>query len=501
MNAEGDAAAVSSAPPVLRRPIVLGCALFALLTAVYPFARAAFRVEVDYNEGWNIYNTARFAHGIQLYPVAYGWQTVNYPMLSFAIMAFLHRFTHDYLFTARVVSLLSLVACSVLAGAVVHHLCRSRPAAILTGFLTLGIFCTNADAYVGMDDPQLLAQLFFLLGFYLYIRQRDHLGAVIASAAIFVFAGNIKHNPLDFPLAVLIDLILLSWRRALAFSAAGLALAAASIPLNIYLGGPFFLTEMLAPRSYSVEKIFDIITNVLGPLLIPSLLGLLVAFLLLRDPRRRPAGLLFFTSLLVGSAFGGGIGVSVNTFFSCMIALAMVLGLAFADLEQGRWAWTSKRLFGTPVRVLAAPVLFLWLIIPAAVAGIANPVASLAETVQAQHRFDVEVGFLRQHPGPQICESLLRCYFAGQPYLYDPFNATRLIRFHKLDPHLVLDGLDHGTYSAVEMDHPLDEVESERFPAVLFDSIRNHYQPALVDDDVAIYVPKTTSLQSPIPAK
>ena len=57
------------------------CFGFALLTAIVPFARAFYRVEVNYNEGWDVYNAAVVAAHGQLYPARSGWTSVNYPML------------------------------------------------------------------------------------------------------------------------------------------------------------------------------------------------------------------------------------------------------------------------------------------------------------------------------------------------------------------------------------------------------------------------------------
>ena len=139
--------------PVLTALAVVSCSVFAAIWAIYPFARSAFRLQIGYNEGWNVYSTQRLVNHLQLYPEAYGWQTVNYPMLSFALMAFLHRFTHEYLFTARFVSLLSLLACCGLCGTVVRQLSGSKRATLISAFSCLGVFCTDAYLYVGMDDP------------------------------------------------------------------------------------------------------------------------------------------------------------------------------------------------------------------------------------------------------------------------------------------------------------------------------------------------------------
>jgi len=207
---------------LLKKRIVWICACLALATAIVPFVRAFFRVEVDYNEGWNVYNASIVADYHLLYREKYAWTTVNYPMLSFFIQAQLHRLTHDYLFTARAVSVLSLTCCSVLVGAIVRSLSGSWQASTLAGFYCLALFCTDADIYVGMDDPQMFAQVFFLAGLLVYLWRRESLLAIACAALLFVVGGCIKHNPIDFPLAVLLELALISLRRALWFSGWGL---------------------------------------------------------------------------------------------------------------------------------------------------------------------------------------------------------------------------------------------------------------------------------------
>ena len=56
---------------------------FSLVTLVYPMARAFYRFEINYNEGWNVYSTQAAMQHLPLYYPKYGWTTVNYPFLSF----------------------------------------------------------------------------------------------------------------------------------------------------------------------------------------------------------------------------------------------------------------------------------------------------------------------------------------------------------------------------------------------------------------------------------
>ncbi len=465
------------------------CACFALATAIVPFARAWFRVEVDYNEGWNIYNTSIVANHQLLYPVKYGWTTVNYPMLSFVILAQLHRFTHEYLFTARALSLVGLIGCSVLVGAIVRCVAGSWRASALAGFYCLVLFCVDADVYVGMDDPQMFAQVFFLAGLLVYLWRRESLTAIAGAALLFVVGGFIKHNPIDFPLAVLLELVLISWRRALWFSGWGLAFVGVAVALNIHYGGPYFLSQLLAPRVYLAGKVFDQFVTVFGPLLLPFCVALYTAFVMRKDARRRITAILLATTLVVGGYFGGGQGVSINCLFSALLATAIVMGLFWAEVDAGRWEWARQ-----PRAAYVPLVLFGWLVIPLIITGNWNAVRSLRETAAAERRFDEDVALLHSRSGPALCESLLRCYFAGKPYGYDPFNATRLIRFGRLDGTAIVEDIRQQKYGAVQLDEPIeDEKDSERFNPSVLAAIQNNYVPALKHEDAVIYVPKTKS--------
>jgi hypothetical protein len=467
------------------------CGLFACFTALYPFCRAFYRVEISYNEGWNIYNAVTVAGHHLLYPVRYGWTTVNYPMLSFVLFAQLHRLTQEYLLTARVVSLLSLLGCGVLLGVAVLRLSRSRTASVLAGLFTVALFCTNADGYVGVDDPQMLSLCVFLAGFVLYLWRRESLPMLAAAAATFVLAGSIKHNPIDFPLAVLVDLLLISRRRAAWFAGCGFAFTVLSVALHLHFGGPYFFSQVLAPRGFSVLKAADLLVTVLGPVLVPFCVAGGMALALWKDCSRRVAAILFAVSLGVGSYFGGGQGVTINAQFSVLLAMCLLLGLLFADLETAAVRWRGVRLVD-----LVPKMLFAWLLIPMVVWGIWNPVERLRETAAAQRAFDEDVAFLEGRTGPVLCESLLRCYFAGKPYRYDPFNATRLIAFGKLDPREPIAAISARQDAAIELEEPLaGEYRNERFSSGMLDAIQDNYRPALIHPDSIILVPASRTMQ------
>jgi hypothetical protein len=460
--------------------------------AAYPFARACLRFEVGYNEGWNVYNASTVAHQFTagrglLYAARPGWMTINYPMLSFVVLAGLERVTHDLLFTGRALSLLGLLGSCVIVGGIVRRLGGSAHAAVLAGFYCLAVFCTDADAYVGQDDPQMFAQMFFLGGLLLYLWRRDSGSAIAGAAALFVVGGSIKHNPIDLPLTVLLDLVLIARWRAVWFAGCGLVLAAVSLALNGYFGGAYFVSQLLAPRSYSTDRALGHLLDVFGPLLLPFCVAVAMAFAVRRDRQRRIAAMLLVLSLVIGGYFSGGRGVAINMLFSAVVATAILLGLFWDEACATKWRWLGREF--APL-VLFGWLLIPWLLVPRIVTGDWNPAHRFREDVAAEGRFAGETAFLRARRGPALCESLLRCYFAGKPFVYDPFNATRLIELHRLDETPMLEDLRRGRYAAVQFNEPIErERQSERWDPAILAAIEANYVPAVVNADGEIYVP------------
>jgi hypothetical protein len=466
------------------------CAAIPLWTAALPFRRAFLLTEIDYNEGWNVYNTQKAAEHLPLYPAPYGWTTVNYPALSFHLVAALGKNNSDYLFAARFLSLAGLCLSGVFAGLIVGYTTRSRSAAWLSGLFLVAFFCANASGYVGMDDPQMLAQAFFMAGIYVYLRGNRAGWALEATALLFVLGGNIKHNLIEFPLAVLLDLLLSAPRKALRFAAGGAAMAAVSVVLTCRIDGPAYLACLLTPRGYSASAAIGNLFNLLlsSPLLTGA--ALVTAFLCWKNPSRRVLALLLFCALAVNTYFSGGNGVDVNAFFGSMLAMVLLCGVFWAEfckLPLSR----SKAL--SPLA--ACGLFFLWLAIPMIRFGNGRTDKALEESHEEARRFAAEVAYLHQQPGPALCESVLRCAIAGKPYLYDPFNATRFIEQGKLDPGVIVDQLKEHRYGAVQLYDSAEQKIADPGPQSTFAlpilrAIDLYYRPGLDNEDGVIYLPK-----------
>ncbi len=478
---------------VLGEWLVLGpIALFSLATAIGPLLRSFYRFEVNYNEGWNTYAALRVTEHLPLYGERYSWTTVNYPALSFHVVAYLSRLTHDPLLTGRMLSLISLAICCAFVALAIRKVTEGVTPALLGASFCLAIFCTQSPLSIGANDPQVLPYIFFVGGFLLYFSSSLSGSAstirLAAVALLFVIGGNIKHNPVDFPLAVFLDCWFACRRKAWQFLLFCTLLGGSSIFLNIVAGGPFFLSNLLSPRSLELAVSFPVATT------LPFVVALFWAIRTLKKPGNnayRPIALLFLASMFVGFAFGFGSGVAVNTFFSNFLATSIIMGILLdsawrrIDAPLGRFSGLWRR--GIPV-ILCSGLIFSFLL-----SGDFNFSRRLAEMRDKEAGFRKQVDFLRAQPGAAICESLLCCYEAGKPYVYDPFNATRLMRFGKLRSSELVARIDRREFGAIQLRVPVESVErpSERFPDEVLDAIGRDYMLSVKDADCAIYVPRT----------
>jgi hypothetical protein len=475
--------------------IVLGLiALFALLTLICPLAAVFFRYEVNYNEGWNAYNALAAAQHLPLYGAQYGWTTVNYPALSFFIIAQLSSLTHDYLLTGRLLSIISFAVCSVFVGIVIRRFTARVAPVIFGAAFFVAIFCSQSPRAIGADDPQIFPLAFFLGTFLLYLIKRDRLnfGWISLIVLLFVTAGNIKHNYADFPLAVFVDLCLLSRRKAIQFALVSIPLIGLSFWLNVAYGGPYFFTNVLGHRGFDPSGL-----DFPPAIILPFVLSLAWAIKLWRDKPRRLISIFFLVSAVVGFGFGMGVGVSVNTFFSNFVAMSIVLALLLDSLWHHAsdfflkyprsWRW------GVPLAVCSSLAISFFFF--SDTSDSPNMFRRLKEMPMKQRYYAAEVSFMKDHPGPAICQSMLRCFDAGKPYIYDPFNATRFMRTGKLNSGELVARIDAQQYSAIQLNQHVESTErpSDRFPDEVLDAIQRDYVIGVDDPGCAIYVPRQST--------
>ncbi len=445
--------------PVARSRAALRVALallvaLAALAAAWPAYRAAFDVEIDPNEGWNA-SFAEAAWGPRpLYPPAEGLIANNYPPLSFYVVGALGRLLGDPILAGRLLSFLG-VALLALAAARLLALLGAGPAArVLAAALLVGTLCRFEAGYVGMNDPQLLAQGVMALGFAGFLRAlvRDH--GYLGPSFVMLLAGFAKHNLVALPLTAGLWLALERRRRLLPWALTLGGAAAAGLLLCRLVYGPDFVTNLTLPRA-SRGPLAAL--EALGRLSHVALVGLCSAGVLLLRLRGRPEvrRVLVWCAVALASLAvqRTGVGVSSNAGFDALLALSVAAGLLWqllpeVTLPRG-WTPATARLLlvgGACLRLmLATNVLPLRVLFDPGWRSEAR--AREEACVRA-------VAELRALPGEVLASAYLT-FRAGKPFAVDPFSTRERIRAGRLPADVVEARLRAGTLTAYAPREPV----------------------------------------------
>ncbi len=397
---------------------IIGLAMLAAALVAFPLYRAFSYTEIDINEGWNGYFQLRAMAGQPLYAGPSPLVFNNYPPLSFYLVGALGTVIGDPVLAGRLVSLAALGVIATACGSVVRSAGGSRWDSGLASATCLLLFACFATDYLGMNDPQLLGQAFAAAALAAYLRGLLTPGKAALVALLMAASVLIKHNLILLPLLLTGDVILRGPARPrIVFIGVAATLAALSAASLWQLAGRAFFDQLLAPRSWDVERAFLFSSEILGRYQAPLAA---VAIGLYAARKHRPAGLVLAylaLALALGSWFAGGAGTDVNVYFDVMIALAIGAGLTAIELRRRS---ASARVLMALVLIVNAGVIFY---APLGLGRFGVDVAG--ELANREALFRADVSYLRGVQGKVICQSQLLCLHAGKPMIYDGFNANQ----------------------------------------------------------------------------
>src|ERR1044072_1094635 len=321
-------------------------ALLAALFLVWPVWRAFFPMEIWGNEGWNAYHAdAAMRSAAQLYPPTDGLIANNYPPLSYYVIGWLGGLFGDPLYVGRAVSILSTLCIGAAAASVVRQFGGSRISALLAGFWFVATLARFFEFYVGMNEPQLFGLAVMSTGFAWFWKRHADGRAVEPAVLVMVLAGFIKHNFITLPLVALLWLWLDSWRLGLRATIVGAAASALGLAICALMFAPYFIPDMLFPRTYHLARAFSTIGRL--QFILPAMV--LWAIWAWHERGSHPAR---FSALLIGIALPlcllqkSGAGVDENAQFELIFATAVGVGLAYDGLLRDplRAGWSPRTL-------------------------------------------------------------------------------------------------------------------------------------------------------------
>lgn len=399
--------------------------LFAALFFVWPLWRAFFPLEIEPNEGWNAYLADMAVGPGPLYPAPDELIGNSYPPVSFFLIGGMSQLLGDAVYVGRALSLLATLALSVAAAVIVHLFGAKRPAAIVSGAWFAATMARFYERYVGMNDPQLLAQMVMAGGLCWFIWRRNTKRAVEPAVLMMVLAGFIKHNIIAIPISSLIWLTIEDWSKGLRAILVGAAAAAAGLLLCVWLFGPNFVADLQQPRVY---HLMGALSSVRGAYY--WFVGLLVWAFWAWSERRSSASR--FTLLLIGISLlsyviqRSGEGIDYNSQFDLVFGIAVGLGFAFEHLprlfERKGWSPTFIRaliILVLLLRLIASPRLeFAYVLFSPEYRAVAASNSAVARAEAAR---------IASVSHPVGCDSLMICRMAGKAYVFDRFKVSQMI--------------------------------------------------------------------------
>jgi hypothetical protein len=423
--------------------------ILAAVSFAWPAYRLFLNIEIENNEGWNAYFADAALGKMPLYPSAAQLITNNYPPLSFYIVGLAGRILGDPVLAGRLLSLVATAAVATAIALIVRRLGGTKVAAIVSASFYIATMSRFFMSYVGMNEPQLLAEAIMAFGFlgFLIARSRDR--GYVGPVMIMALTGFVKHNVIAMPLTAFTWLGLNRRRQfgKCVFAAAVVIVTGTVICYFLY--GRAFFFNILSPRHYSVIRSLQSYQELQW-----VSIGLLAcacnAWASWHCPSVRLCSCFITIALASFLLQKTGDGVDVNAQFDLVIAVSIGLGLAYTRVPL----WPLARGL-SPARSQA--ILLLAILVRLLVSKQFQPVRVVsdpsfrAEIATRQRIMAEEVERVRRIPGDVLCP-LLVSYKAGKPFVVDTFNAEQRIAAGVLPKNAITERVTEGSLTIVEVD-------------------------------------------------
>lgn len=456
--------------------------LFTLIGAVIlllipPLLKLNHVVYLGYNEGWMTYHIQDAMHG-SLY--AHALTPTNYPPLYFYIVGFLSNVFGEPLFIGRYLSIIALGILGFEIFYIVRLYTKKLFYSVFSGIFFIGIIASVGAASVGLNDPQLFAMAIAISGLILYLKSKR----LFLTALILVISIFIKHNLIVLPLAISIDLFFSSKKLFVKWIFIFVSIGLFAMLLAQYLTGNHFLSSILSSREYSVAMLLQLLIPTLLKLCVVFALGIFFSYKSFRT-NTRLFGIYFFAGCALGVFFSGGSGTDINQFYDAFISVSILIGI-FIDKKNA--------VIGT-ILLLLLTVTIVGSVIVKAKDHVFALSVSHEEMITQQ-----DIQFIQSQNGPVLCESILLCYLAHKPFLYDPYSVNEMVMTRKMPEQMILTPIENKEYSMIELYHPLPDtyfkhlsytalIRRGRFTENFYRALGNNYHLVKSSGNGAFYLP------------
>ncbi|HEY1430649.1 MAG TPA: hypothetical protein VGF39_03350, partial [Stellaceae bacterium] len=181
--------------------------------------------------------------------------------------------------------------------------------------------------------------------------------------------------------------------------------------------------------------------------------------------------------------------------------LGVAAGIMMSELRKSELRGRLARVLTSALPFLVAqPILAR---VPDTAVQVYDGRSLLESDRKRQETFLADAKFVSDKQGPAICESLLLCYVAGQPFILDPFNSRQSILSGRLDQGQLIRRIAAHEFAVIQLhadicDDPTTQSchilhyrqKIDRFTDEVLYAIDQYYEPARRSAFGSFYVPK-----------
>jgi hypothetical protein len=467
--------------------VLAACVAWLLFGPIYS---AGFWIERP-NEGWNAIHAMRAFDG-SLYPPEGSLLINNYlPIWPYLIGSLAHLGA-DPIIAGRIVALAAFAATGLGLFALLRAFGTTAGASAIGALSFMLMTCGLLSEYVGLAEPQMLADALSVWGAVALVKSR-YPPQAMAAAAITALALFTKQIVIGLPIACFFWIAV--YRRQFLWPWVGTLLALACLSLlALFLAyGQNLVVNLLFPRILSFTRLMTnlaLISKVAVPLIF-------FAAVCYRKQGRSEAANFAWLAILSGVfvivLFGSARGVSINIVFDLAIGCSIGMGVAWHQLSTA--GYSTRRAKLTRALVVAALLLRV---------GLGTPYATIALPLDQRVRADLKEASatgaalhdqLVKVSDPVICEALSICVWAGhlsEADLWKLHYETTLTR--SVDVPSLLKRIAEGRFGAVVLFGHSNPVEDRDLPG-LGATLASGYGPPLVTGDhgLSLFLPKQRS--------
>jgi hypothetical protein len=488
---------------LIQNYIFAGLAYFVLICAVLlPIGNLlslGFAFEVNYNEGWNVYNADRLIHGELIYDGNH-WRINNYPIGSFLIIGGANVLFHDLLLSGRLVALVSFAAIGIFAAMAVRRFGGGRIDAVFGAGCAAGFCYLMAPAWILADDPQTLGEAVMLGALVSHIARPPDRLSLLRTALLVVLGGFVKHNLVAIPIAITLDLAFRAPRRLPFWLVSCAGFTAGFLGLTQIVAGGDFIDHLMSPRRFGWYGARYHLMKYLRLFKFPLAALVLSASLFLAADRTILAAWGIF-SIISATILSGFEGTSYNMFQDAAVFLGVAAGVMMSELRKSELRGRLARVLASALSFLVAqPILAR---VPDIAVQVYHSRALLDSDRRRQETFLADAKYVADKQGLAICESLLLCYVAGQPFILDPFNSRQYMLSGRLDQGELIRRIAASEFAVIQLradicDDPTTpschilhyRQKVDRFTDEVLYAIDRHYEVARRSTFGSFYVPK-----------